>query len=221
MEKTITTREILLEFVVDHIIDMLMYEQVIILLNYLYSVQSIESELLIKIKDTFDRKLIRNKGITGIILEKEGKTTLVVNKNGRWIKAEGEDIQDLMKKLTEYSNSVKNLEISPINNIVGFISNFKNTIMTFKVKFMDAKRNIGSRCDQSGKINTIKTLNKIIGREVFTSENTRGNNGRSETELCIIQEFYLRLFDKQKKNGKRWFYNAVDSIFVGVEKLTL
>jgi hypothetical protein len=86
---------------------------------------------------------------------------------------------------------------------------------------MDAKRNIGSRCDQSGKINTIKTLNKIIGKEVFTSENTKGANGRSETELCIVQEFYLRLFDKQRKNGKRWFYNAVDSIFVGVEKLTL
>ena len=78
---------------------------------------------------------------------------------------------------------------------------------------MLAKRNTGARCDESGKDKTMTKLNKILGEEIYTKESTRaykdadGNlhDAISQTELCVLQEFILRFFNKIKKDGKIWF----------------
>ena len=72
----------------------------------------------------------------------------------------------------------------------------------FKVKNMEDKRSKGARCDQAGKSETINLLNTIIGEPKYTSENTKKRN---KIEFCIIQEMYMRYFDKINKNNKQLF----------------
>ena len=76
--------------------------------------------------------------------------------------------------------------------------------MIFKIKDTTKQRHTGSRCDQSGKKKTIELLNKILEKEQFTKDNTRGI---VQQELCIYQEFLLRNFEREKKNGQIWFLN--------------
>ena len=83
---------------------------------------------------------------------------------------------------------------------------------------MDIKRNKGARCDQSGKIETIKTLNRIYGEDVYSKENTKGIG---QLELCIRQELSLRLSDIDKKDNKRWFLTPVEAVLINIEKMTL
>ena len=97
--------------------------------------------------------------------------------------------------------------------MIGFIGYEKsNKYLVFKTKNMDSKRNTGARCDEAGKIKTIESLNKIIGEERYTKENTKLiKNGDiishpiNQIELCIIKEFILRYFNEIKQNGKIWF----------------
>jgi hypothetical protein len=106
-----------------------------------------------------------------------------------------------------------------VNNVIGFIGNFKHKYMIFKVKFMKEKRNSGARCDQSGKKENIKILNEIFGeKDKFNFINTKGMN---KNELCIRQEILLRLFNKKNKNNKIWFLNGVESALIDIEKKTL
>ena len=93
---------------------------------------------------------------------------------------------------------------------VGFMSfESKGKYMIFKVKDTTKKRHIGSRCDQAGKIKTIKLLNEILGDEVFDKENTRGI---VQEELCVRQEFLLRNLDKEGEDGKRWFLDVETAV---------
>jgi hypothetical protein len=52
-------------------------------------------------------------------------------------------------------------------------------------------------------------LNEILGREVYTKENTHGIH---QIEICSLQEFLLRKFNKDKKNGKVWFFNTEEAL---------
>ena len=83
---------------------------------------------------------------------------------------------------------------------------------------MNDKRSKGARCDQSNKADTIKTLNTIIGENTYTHDNTKGRN---KIEICILQEMYLRYFDKKSKNDKRWFLNPSETIINQLEKISV
>ena len=107
--------------------------------------------------------------------------------------------------------------MSNYNTLVGFITMFKKDYNIFKVKNLDDKRSKGARCDQAGKSETIKLLNEIIDDTVYSSENTKGRN---KIEFCVLQEMYLRYFDKTSKNNKRWFVTPSEMIINGIEKLS-
>ena len=104
---------------------------------------------------------------------------------------------------------------SKLNNIVGFIGDFKKDYMIFKVKQLK-KRNKGARCDQSGKIETLKLLNLIVGSEKYTAINTKTIN---QKQLCVLQEYILRLYDHNKKDGKQWFLDPGEAILIQIEKI--
>ena len=38
-------------------------------------------------------------------------------------------------------------------------------------------------------------------------------------QLCIEQELLFRYFNKNSKNGKRWFFSSVESIINNIEKV--
>jgi hypothetical protein len=67
---------------------------------------------------------------------------------------------------------------------------------------MQAKRTTGARCDQATKAKTIAMLNKIVGSEKWTKENTKKI---VDAGLCIVEEFVLRKYNKERKNNKIWF----------------
>ena len=85
---------------------------------------------------------------------------------------------------------------------------------------MDDKRSKGARCDQSGKSDTVKLLNTIVGKDQddnmkYTPENIKGIN---KTEFCVLQEMYLRYFNETNKNNKRWFLSPEEAIINDLEK---
>ena len=98
---------------------------------------------------------------------------------------------------------------------MGFIADFKKDYMIFKVKQLQ-KRNKGARCDQSGKIETIKLLNLIVGTQKYTAENTKHIN---QKQLCVLQEYILRIYDYNNKDGKRWFLDPYIAILINIEKI--
>ena len=90
----------------------------------------------------------------------------------------------------------------------------KSKILLFKTKDVFSSRDTGATCIESGKSKTLALLNKIVGNEEYTKENTKlikdddGNiiqDAVNENELCVLQEFILRKFNKDKKNEKLWF----------------
>ena len=96
-----------------------------------------------------------------------------------------------------------------LNRYVGFFTEFKKEFMIFKVIDLADPKNKGARCDQSGKNVAINLLNDIIGEEIYNKQNTRGRN---KMEFCIIQEYILRIYNNELKDGKKWFVSPVEAI---------
>lgn len=205
-------RNILINFLIAHIAETLLFNQSILLLNYLYNTVEL-TDILTLMKQYYDENMLIFRTKKGLMLQRDGKQQLVIYDGEEWINAESEDYQD-------FASEIRNLieSMSSLSNIVGFIGIFKNNYLIFKIKFMNIKRHKGARCDQAGKIETIKSLNKILESEVFNAENTKGIG---QTELCIRQEFTLRHYDVTMKERKRWFLNPVEAIIKNIEKLTL
>jgi len=120
-------------------------------------------------------------------------------------------------KIISLINNKKNI-ISNLNDLIGFINNFKNEdYVVFKLKNITNQRDSGARCDQiSLKGKSIETLNVIIGSKKFDNKSLNV----PQREICIIQEFYLRSFDKDRKNQKRWFLSPPESVLTDIEKFS-
>jgi hypothetical protein len=139
-----------------------------------------------------------------------------------WKEAEPEDIRE-MEMSSEYKK-IMDISKDDLNNIIGFIGYEKNNrYLIFKTKDMTSKRNTGARCDEAGKQKTLDSLNTIIGEERYTKENTKQlkdkdgtvlQEATSQTELCVLQEFLLRYFNKIKRNQKIWFLIPEMAVFL-------
>lgn len=203
--------KLLHDFIIDHIVDLLVFNDKFILLNYLYSREDKLSEFEKKIKDFFDNRIIKNKKLTGIILQNQGNQQLLILKNNNWFLSEPEDYIDLKEEISKKIIPIKNYNV-----VVGFITNFKKEYMVYKVKQLDKKRNKGARCDQSGKGDIIKLLNMIEGESKYNNENTKKYNSKY---LCILQELLLRYYNYIKKDDKIWFLDSDDAILNNIEKV--
>ena len=154
---------------------------------------------------------------------------MVLDENNTWV--ETEPIQKQRIASSKEIQYLLTLDIEKYNKIVGFIGyEKKNVYMIYKTKDMTSKRDRGARCDEAGKDKTIQTLNSIIGEKKYTNENTRlkkdpdGNiihDAISHDELCVIQEFILRYYDKIKKNDKSWFITPYMAIYYKLYNITV
>jgi hypothetical protein len=189
-----------LEFLVEHIVDVLLFDEKVEILNYLQNHQPTNSfEKLIKAYS--DKKIIKGTNISGIILFSKDKRKIMIldEEKRKWVQAEPEDERLIAQE------AIKSLGIKKedFHSFVGFIgSDQKFNYLVFKIKDMTSKRNTGARCDESSKEKKIKILNDILGEKKYTKENTRGY---VQADLCSLQEFLLRYYNKIKKNGKIWF----------------
>ena len=218
------SKEYLLHFLIAHMIELLLFEEKVDLLNYIYSLNEIISNSIeFFIKDYFERKSITTKNFSALILYELNKIKILIlnNVEKKWVEAGPEDQREIAE--TEEVRELLNFKISDYNVIVGFMGYEKNNkYITFKTKDMLSIRDTGARCDEAGKNKTIQILNKIIGEEKYTKENTKLikdddknviQDAMGHLELCIIQEFILRYFDRIRKNDKKWFLSPEMALY--------
>ena len=205
-------RDLLHNFLITHMMESLKFSDIMVLLDYFNKKKKLDA-FEARINKYLESRKMKAKGLTGIMIQKEGVQQLIVLRDGEWKEAEAEDYIDL-------GNDIKQLivPIKALNDIVGFMANFKKHYMVFKVKLMKRKRHKGARCDQAGKSDTLKLLNKIIGKNQFSVETTKGKN---QKEFCIIQEFLLRYYDHITKDKKRWFLKPIEAVLIDLEKISL
>jgi len=165
------------------------------------------------LKIYFDKRILSFRNLTGILIQKKTLQQLLILDKDGWRPAEGEDYQDLSPAIKAYVPQISNL-----NNVVGFVTDFKSEYRIFKVKIMTKKRNKGARCDQAGKGETIKLLNMIEERTEYTIANTKM---LSQKYLCVLQEFILRINNYKQKNSKIWFLDPLQSSLLNIEKLDI
>ena len=217
-------KEYLLEFVIAHMIELLLFEDKLELMNYIYSLDKIKNgSFEWHIKQYFERnniiaKIMKNnvlkESITFMILYNlNNEKIMILSDTNEWVETNPEQKRKIANS-KEAQDSVK-FDINKYNKIIGFIGYEKNnSYLIYKTKDMSSSRDRGARCDEAGKEKTIKTLNAIIGETKYTNENTRiqkdadGNlihDAISHDELCIIQEFILRYNQRIEKDNKIWF----------------
>jgi hypothetical protein len=206
------------QILVEHIVDSLMMNEKVELLNYIYSntipTPNITNDELKKFFDTIDAtilntvfktffgrikmyilsKFIVSKGIKGIVMfngpsSVENFNVFVIEKN-RCVPASPEDINDLDVAIKN-KYILKPNKYRKMNTDVGFIGfETNNKYMVYKVKDTTNARSTGFRCDQSGKNNIIQLLKTI------DTENDYKTDKLNAFELCVKQEFLLRIFEK-------------------------
>ena len=214
MEAGIDSEEIN-EMLIQHMFDSVAFSKKYLLVNFLYGYEG-DDMFINKLKEHLESTLLKSKGQTGYIFIRDKTAQLYIVRDGKFVKAESEDVKD-------FSREIKKLLIAKerYNNIVGFFTEFKAETMVFKTKDVEAKakRNSGARCDQAGKKPVMDTLNKIFNDEDrYTKENT----GRKHNviQLCGEEEFYLRYFDRTRKDGKRWFLSPEEASVNNIEKFS-
>ena len=224
-------KEFLIEFLVDHIIETLLFDEKKQLINFLYqSVHLKVHSFEWFAKKYFERNTIVIPHFHIIILYNLNKIQLMIlNDKNRWMEAEPVDERDIFD--SKQFKKILNFDIKDYNYIIGFIGYEKNNkYLTFKTKDLTSTRDTGARCDEAGKYKTITLLNTILGEEKYTKENTKLEKDASNktikdavshTELCVLQEFILRYYEKIQKDNKKWFLSPEMAIYHKLYKINL
>jgi hypothetical protein len=206
---------LLIKFLVAHMIEILLFDDKLALMNYLYSLTPIsQGSVEWFAKEYFEKNSITTKNFTVFIMYNLNKRMIMIlNENNKWVEAEPEDQREIAS--TKEVKELLTMNQNDYNKIIGFIGyEKKNKYLVFKTKDMTSKRDTGARCDESGKDKTIHKINEIVGETKYTNENTKAKkdaegNVISEaighTELCVFQEFILRYFNAIQKDNKKWF----------------
>jgi hypothetical protein len=213
---------ILDELLIDHIFDMLLFDEKLKIMNYLYSLPTMEDNSFVnKAIHYFRRNTITfnnksNNGVTSVILLYDNKK--VKNKEqiyvfnteeSKWVEAEPEDKIEILDSIKVREKWI--IKQNLLDKLVGFIGYEKqNRYLVFKIRDNESKRNSGARCDESGKTKTIKMLNDVVGEEKYSIENTKMI---VQMELCCLLEFIMRYFNYIKKDNKIWFLNTDIALF--------
>jgi|LauGreDrversion2_2_1035103.scaffolds.fasta_scaffold00238_4 hypothetical protein len=194
-----------LEFLVEHLVDMLLYHEKLQLINYIYSFDMFEENTFeYYIKKYLDKKIIKTARLTSMILFSGDKIHVMLMKNKKWVQAESEDEREVAMETVSKMDYIH----YELNNMIGFIGqDQKNRYLVFKVKDMEAKRNTGARCDEASKTKKIQILIELFGQELFDKYTQGSIKGLVQSELCSLQEFLFRYYNKSKRNNKLWFFD--------------
>jgi hypothetical protein len=79
---------------------------------------------------------------------------------------------------------------------------------------MNNKRNKGAICGQADRKGNLNMLKKILNSDKYKNEYI------NKHILCIILEFILRIFNKNKINGKIWFLKSHESVLINIENIS-
>ena len=219
------SKKYLISFLVAHLLELLLFEEKIHVMNYLYSLDSIGQDSFERYaKEYFEKNSITTKSFTAFIAYKLDKRKILVLEDNKWIDITSSKTVD-QREVASSSETKKFLEFDKdqYNTIVGFMGYEKgNANLAFKTKNMNSKRDTGARCDEAGKAKNMAKINEIIGEVKYTNESTKaikdedGNvvtESIGNSELCVIEEFILRYFNEIKKNDKKWFFTPEMAIY--------
>ena len=210
------SKEFIINYLVSHMIEVLLFDEKLKVMNYLYSMEHIKKGTIEWLaKEYFDMNSITTINFTVFIMYKQDKRMIMIlNKSNKWIEAEPEDQREIAA--SPQAKDYLKMKPEDYNKIVGFIGYEKsNKYLAFKTKDMLSKRETGAICDEAGKAKTLQKLNEIVGENKYTNENTKaekdgdGNIIREaigHVELCVLQEFILRYFNTIKRDDKKWFF---------------
>jgi len=217
------SKEYLIGYLVAHMLELLLFDDKLEVMNYLYSLENIRNGTIDWFaKEYFETNTIATKNFSVYIMYKLNKRKIMIlNSNNKWSEAEPEDQREIAssKETKEYLT----MNIEDYNKIIGFIGYEKsNRYLVFKTKDMSSRRDTGARCDEAGKVKTLQKLNEIVGETKYTNENTKAKKDKDgnilseatgHIELCVLQEFILRFFNTIKKDDKKWFFTPEMAIW--------
>jgi hypothetical protein len=203
-------------FIAEHIFDELTLADIILLLNqYEENPLFTTSNVLKHIKTYINKKILTgNRNIKGFLWKNNGiLVVLAKQRTEPWHIAEAEDIKDLKDKIEERKTNI----LTNINDVIGFMNNFKTeNYVVFKTKNVTNSRDLGARCDQnSNRSKAIEILNSIVGENIYSLQ-----LDIQQREICVLQELYLRLYEKTLKNKKHWFLSPPEAVLTNIEKFT-
>ncbi len=212
--------DILVKFVIEHLVDSLLLQERIDLLDYLYDNTTFQTQndnynkFVPKVKKYLLSKLIMAKGLTGMVMfdgpSRVDNLKIFILKDGKWVLGSPEDKRDLGPAIIQKYNKPYNM-----NRFVGFIGFETNKkYMVYKVKDIENERSTGFRCDQAGKDKVMDILNDIENDDKYISKVTKDG----AFELCVRQEFTLRSYQMQNLDNKTWFLDTESAIINEFEK---
>ena len=223
------SKEHIIGYLVAHMIELLLFEQKLAVMNYLYSLETItQNSFEWFAKEYFEINSVSSKNYTVFIMYKlDKRMIMILNENNMWVEAEPEDQREIVTG--KFVKDYLTLNIEDYNQIIGFIGyEKKNNYLVFKTKDMKSTRDTGARCDESGKVKTLQKLNEIVGETKYTNENTKiqkDENGNviseavGQVELCVLQEFILRYYNTITKNDKKWIFTPEMAIWHKLYKI--
>lgn len=227
------SRKYLLKILVAHMIELLVFEDKINIMNYIYSIktESIKKgSFELYVREYFQINSIETSKFTSFIMYKLNKRIIMIlDEENKWIEATPEDQREIAMK--PETKEFLSFNKDDYNKIIGFMGYKKgNKDLAFKTKNMDSKRDTGAICQDATKDKNLKKINDIIREEKYTIENTKiikdkdGNiikESIGNTELCVLEEYILRYFNYIEENNKKWvltpemaIYHKLYTIFI-------
>ena len=221
------------QLIAEHIIDELNLEEIVLLLRDLQNPIYTTEQVFKYVKMYITRQTLKAKNLEGFLWKDITRQVLLVKSSSGaavasgaaasgaaastaaseqvWHEAEDQDLEDFNPKIEQNKTNI----LANLNTVMGFMINFnKENYVVFKTKNISDPRSEGARCDQnSNKGKGIEILNSIV-----TTYKEPPSKDLSKNEICIIQELYLRLFDKERKDKKRWFLSPPEAVLTRIEK---
>ena len=219
MEKLHVDKNLLHQFIVEHILESLLYEDTLTVLHELDNNTLKSTLLLTKFKhiarEYYKKNVLHAKNILGLfIYDNRNKKPILLVKNidkeeiTSWRIGEKEDEEDLKIALGKVLNKVLPMK-DKLGTFAGYMALIKNQYYIFKVKDTSMPRHKGARCDQAGKKEASTILQKILTIiDVRIDVSTL-----HQLQICILQEFYLRLLDNNFIQKKKWFLTPTEVLF--------
>ena len=156
----------------------------------------------IMLSDNGDKEgiCIANREVIQLIVREKGETT--------WKDGDKYDMSDFK---TDYSEKYL-VDKTQLNDIVGYMIQFKDQDMSFYYKDIYLTRNRkGRRCDRSGgKAPIIDMLNRVMRQKIYTEENT--SSVMYSGSLCVILEMLLRKFHEEEHDGNIYYLTPEQAI---------
>ena len=219
MEQFGIDKNVLHQFVIEHILESLLYEDTLVVLEELDNNTLPPTLLLTKFKNIareyYKKNSIRAKNLHGLFIydNNNQKPILLVKHTNKdeitgWTVGEKEDEEDLKAELGKVINKVLPAK-DKLGTFAGYMALIKNQYYIFKVKDTSKPRHKGARCDQSGKKEAstiLQDIIKVLDLEIDVSS-------LHQIQICILQEFYLRLLDKNRTNNQKWFLTPTEVLF--------